>query len=114
MGSLTTLQKGKSYSFTIVNDDCDIPASPYYNASVAGWIDFNQNGVFDTNEKVLQIDNCQGPITMNGTITIPISCQSGVTCLRLVLGGGLYGDYLTPCSKFQSGETEDYLITITN
>jgi hypothetical protein len=113
-GSFTTLKKGSTYSFDIYDNDCDIPASPYYTASVGGWIDFNQNGVFDDNEKVLQVDGVTGPKHITGTITIPLNVMPGVTCLRLVLGGGLYGIYLTPCSKFQSGETEDHLVTITD
>ena len=112
LGSLSTLKKGGSYNFVLVNDNCPVPQDPYYGASVAGWIDFNKNGSFDENEKVFQIDHCMGPKTMTGNISIPDDALTGTTVLRLVLGGGLWGPYLTPCSVFSSGETEDYTVSI--
>lgn len=113
-GAFTTLQKNNTYSFSIRIDDCDIPASPYYSNSVSMWIDYNHNSVFNSDERVLITDCAQGPRDITGTFTIPSTALSGNTVLRAIVGGGLCGEQLTPCSKFQSGETEDHLIKIVD
>ena len=93
------------------------------NESVAVWIDYNQDGIFDISEYTLV-----GVIAPGGTVTenimIPLTALAGATVMRVrsfyVAPGGdpllIYED--TPdaaCSAISTGfgETEDYTINIT-
>lgn len=92
------------------------------NESVAVWIDYNQDGVFDISEYTLI-----GVIAPGGTVTeninIPGSALPGTTVMRVrsfyVASGDPYLIYEnTPnsaCSTISTGygETEDYAINIT-
>ncbi|MBS1741076.1 MAG: hypothetical protein JST88_11115, partial [Bacteroidetes bacterium] len=72
------------------------------------WIDYNQNGVFDSLEYI--------PLTTNGntgtaTFTIPLTATPGLTGLRV---RHYYGTILAQnaCSVNGSYQTEDFVITI--
>ncbi|ELS01824.1 hypothetical protein Xen7305DRAFT_00015300 [Xenococcus sp. PCC 7305] len=84
------------------------------DAELIGWIDFDQNGVFDADEasEVLTI-SASGQVTLNWT-NIPAGTQVGDTYARFRLNdnpGNL--DTNTPTEALDGGEVEDYLITIT-
>jgi chitodextrinase len=80
-----------------------------YNERWRVWIDYNQNGVFENNEKVVQ------GVTYNGgnytkSFTVPANVALGTTRMRVVMK---YGSYPNPCGNYTWGETEDYTIEIT-
>jgi hypothetical protein len=89
--------------------------------SVAVWIDFNQDGVYDISEYALVGTTTGG--TVNTTLAIPGAALAGTTSMRVRSFYVASGDPLlvyedTPnsaCSTISTGfgETEDYLITIT-
>lgn len=86
------------------------------HTSTAGavvFIDFNQNFVFDADERVLTFPNTidQGNL-VSGVITIPNSAKVGATRLRVMLGENMNGVTQNPCTNFTWGETEDYTIFI--
>ena len=100
--------KGNQYtmSVTVANPDLD---------TVAAWIDYNKNGVFDSSERVLNfpVGAITGPVT--GTFTVPQSAVTGQPMrMRVVLlyggqqnvGGSLTG----PCGTLSYGEAEDYVV----
>ncbi|MBK1898128.1 reprolysin-like metallopeptidase [Chryseobacterium paridis] len=104
--------KGSTYpiSVTIANPDVD---------TVAAWIDYNKNGVFEANERVLNFPVAQitGPVT--GSFTVPQSAVTGQPMrMRVVLlyggpdnaGGSLTG----PCGTLSYGEAEDYNVVATS
>ena len=78
---------------------------------VSVWIDYNQNGTFETTEFTsIGSSSNGGPIT--STITIPGSAMAGTTKMRV---RGKYDTELTSadaCLGYSFGETEDYTITI--
>ncbi|MFZ9760126.1 MAG: GEVED domain-containing protein [Candidatus Kapaibacteriota bacterium] len=95
---------GQTYSFTHVNN-------PSYAHNVAIWIDYNQNGTFESTERVW---GTTSPVptnfTTNGTITIPTTALPGVTRLRIrSQDGPVIND---PCASFTYTEAEDYNVSI--
>ncbi|CAM1343779.1 M4 family metallopeptidase [Tenacibaculum amylolyticum] len=84
-------------------------SSGYYPMNIAVWIDFNRNGVFEANEKVMsRFSFTTGNKTQN--IQIPETAKLGVTRMRVSLNQDLKAP--NPCGKFTVGEVEDYTIRI--
>ncbi len=77
---------------------------------VSVWIDYNQNGVFDSYE-FTSLGNANGD-TIRGFINTPTNALAGVTRMRVRLR---YSTALTDtaaCIGYTFGETEDYRINI--
>ena len=85
------------------------------NQYAAVWIDFNQNGAFETSEGVITgRTNGVGPVTIN--IPIPAGALTGNTRMR-IRGGDDYALTLSQaCGASSSawGETEDYIVNIVS
>jgi len=75
------------------------------------YIDYNDNGVFDASELVLQMGNTF-PGTITGTIPIPYSANPGTHRMRVRAEYYVYGYPADPCSQLYYGETEDYGFTV--
>lgn len=104
--------KGSTYpiSVTVANPDID---------TVAAWIDYNKNGVFESFERVLNFPVAQitGPVT--GSFTVPQSAVTGqpMRMRILLLYGGpdnAGGSLTDPCGMFSYGEAEDYNVVATS
>jgi hypothetical protein len=95
---------GQTYSFSLEQIGSLNPAQ------TAIWIDVNNNGIFEDNEKLFSTNNeTIGPI--NGELTIPYSVFSEVTVrMRVVLQGFVSPE--NPCWLTMFGEAEDYLISL--
>src|SRR5690625_3417151 len=85
------------------------------NGAVSGikvWIDWNQNGVFESNELVYQSTSGSSSSlnTYNTTVVVPVTAVLGTTRMR----GRNYnsGTSLEPCNSLSYGETEDYAVTV--
>ena len=74
----------------------------------AVWIDFNQNGSFDNNERIMTNASSQQG-NRSTSFSIPHSAKSGKTRMRVAMR---YNREPNPCGSFSSGEVEDYSITI--
>jgi hypothetical protein len=76
-----------------------------------GWIDFNQNGVFDASERLVTNngDPCGGG-TQNINVNVPAGTTPGDTFARFRLQNS-FGT-LAPTGTVQTGEVEDYKVTI--
>jgi hypothetical protein len=98
-GTTTSIVVDSTYSITIKSN---------LNMCYGLWIDFNQNGVFtDAGEHLFSIGS---PTTIaTKSITVPSSALQGQTRMRIRGAGGNPTD---PCTKYLTGETEDYTITI--
>ena len=79
------------------------------------WIDYNDDGVFETSEELLTTP--YGPITVNnpttfgGTITIPSTVNPGNFRLRVRI---VYEQSnFDACTEYQYGEVQDYTCSIT-
>ncbi len=113
-GNLTTATLGTTIPFSIMVDDCDVPAAPYYSFGASIWIDFNHNGSFeDAGEQVfIESTSALSPRTITGNILIPCTALTGQTRMRVTAAEGLSGVTITPCLQYGFGETEDYLINL--
>ncbi|HPB24550.1 MAG TPA: GEVED domain-containing protein, partial [Bacteroidales bacterium] len=109
---LTALGQGASYSFTILEDECD--GAYYYSNGCAIWIDYNHDGDFTDAGEQVYVENTttQGPRTITGTFTVPVGGFSGVTGMRIIVAESNSGSSLQPCMTYGYGETEDYRIRI--
>jgi hypothetical protein len=101
-----TLQRGLSYCLV----------TKIYNSSdVSVWFDWNKNGVFEASE---WIPITRGGSTIHNSIisfTVPANATLGLIGMRIRSrvpnnGNGQYD----ACTRFESGQTQDYFITITS
>ncbi|MBS1549109.1 MAG: hypothetical protein JSS94_04490, partial [Bacteroidetes bacterium] len=103
--TVAPIQVGQSTSFSYSIGTLNTSTYGY-----AMWIDYNQNGTFETTEQVLTTSAyTAGPKT--GTVTIPATATLGTTRLR-VMDAFTPNNPSNPCVGTGSGEFEDYLITI--
>ena len=103
------LEAGSSYIASLTS------GSGSGNHGAAIWIDYNNNLVFDADEKVAFIGNT---IANSSTVefpefTVPLTVQPGIYRLRVQYHSGKTGADLNPCSATStSSETEDYAVQI--
>ena len=97
-----------TYTFTLGSDGNGNPAQ------FAMWIDYNQNGIFETTEFTFLAPSVPSPGTQTVTFTVPASAPSGITRLRLRSNWQDSPPITSTdaCSALDYGETEDYIITI--
>lgn len=109
----TTLQAGSTYGCTVY--------AGQYSEGYAAWIDYNDDGVFSTSER---IGFSAGQVTGSGqvgvlgssaTFPITLACNPplGQHRLRVRAMFALNGSAVTPCANNAYGEIEDYTITIS-
>jgi len=85
-------------------------AGSAYSEGVRVWIDFNRDGVFDTNELVLTAAPNITP-TVSGTFTVPTSAvQNKMLKMRVALR---YNASPNACGSYPYGEVEDYNVLVT-
>ena len=101
----STFAQGGSYTATI-------NTSGTYSLTCQSWIDFNNNGTFESSESVGGISS----YTDSGTfsITIPASAPTGTFRLRIeeVYGAASYPS-VAPCpTSYYYGEVRDYTVNI--
>ncbi len=110
----TTLQAGNSYNCTVY--------AGQYGEGYALWIDYNDDGVFSTNEKignttaVVAGSGTAGVIGSSRIIPLLISCTApaGPHRMRVRCVYNMAGPTIDPCIYHSNyGEAEDYTITIS-
>ena len=72
------------------------------------WIDWNQNGTFDSNE-LMSSNSSNSSATLTATFTVPATALLGNTRMRVTMK---YNAAPTACETFSYGEVEDYTITV--
>ena len=108
---LITLVKGSTNNTLSVTKAWADP-NDKYDESVAAWIDFNQNGVFDDAEQIMATDPDQlTPVSV--TFTVPSDAVLGTTRLRVLMTDPSYSSIQT-CGELEYGEVEDYKVNITS
>jgi len=70
------------------------------------WVDWNQNGVFDNNEREIQK---RTKTSFLGDIEAPADAKLGLTFMRVSMK---FPGYPTPCAIFDEGEVEDYTVMV--
>lgn len=82
----------------------------YYPQGFAMWLDANQNGIFENEEKLFNTTGASS--NASGNITIPANTLQGLTRLRIRT---TYNATPTdPCISYFTGEAEDHYVFITN
>jgi hypothetical protein len=85
-----------------------------FGNGLGAWIDFNHNGSFDDAGEFFLITNgAFESETYSASITIPATADTGKTILRVRTYYGNDIDSSMSCTAFSYGETEDYVISIT-
>ncbi|MBJ7438020.1 MAG: DUF11 domain-containing protein [Sphingopyxis sp.] len=93
---------GRSYNISIACSG---------NASVRGWIDFDRNGVFDSDERSASV-NCNGTSAALNWV-VPADIQPGQSYLR-VRTAVEASEIADPVGVADSGEVEDYALEISD
>jgi len=86
-------------------------ANSNFNESITAWIDFNGDGIFSPNEKIMATPfNKNNPEIVS--FNVPADAIIGtMTRMRVVLKDSASTE--TPCASFTYGEVEDYGVIIT-
>jgi PKD repeat protein len=102
----TNLMAGSEYTITLI-------AGTFEDSNIISvWIDYNQNGIFESLEKLGTVELLASPVIGNITFTVPIDANVGMTRMRV---REVFDEAdLDPCIEYGYGETEDYNINITN
>lgn len=112
-----SISAGQTYTLTTTH-------SNDFNNEVAIWIDYDKNGIFDSNEySYVGSSAGSGIYDISGSVSIPVNAPLGNTRMRVRVG--YYADWQSnqACDApsggaFRAlpfsydGETEDYLVTI--
>ncbi|WP_250437350.1 M14 family zinc carboxypeptidase [Hanstruepera flava] len=84
-----------------------------YSEAISAWIDFNQNGTFESGEKIFESPS-SNTATVTGNFSVPVNAALGNTRMRVILkyynGNGQTAD--DACETFTYGEVEDYTVNI--
>ena len=98
----------------------NVATGAWGSQGMAAWIDYNDDGIFSTTERIgatpTQIGTgyTPGAVNATGSFTITLACAPpvGLHRLRVRTVYANNGVTLSPCTNYQWGETEDYMITI--
>lgn len=98
-----SLTGGASYTISIINGG--------YVGSLAAWIDYNQDGVFDATEKLGEATGVVAFDTANITFNVPVSVLTTTTVMRV---REVYNvTNMDPCLEYSFGQAEDYVVELT-
>ena len=109
LGNVFNLSQGGEYTVMMQT------ASTTYNTAAGAWIDYNQDGTFQSSEYIGTNTTGSSAPTFYNTFTVPCNAKPGQTILRFRCGynsavGSGYG-----CGTVLNnyGETMDYIVTIS-
>jgi hypothetical protein len=99
--------RGSTIDFSI----CYASSGAAYQSGAAIYIDYNNNGLWETGEMVWTAP-AQFTGTQTGSFTIPCNALTGSTRMRVVLIEATNLTLANACGTFTWGETEDYTLNI--
>lgn len=103
---IRNFSKGQIQHFTIYPGHA---GPPFIQASI--WIDFNKNGIFETQDRVFMTRDSVAGGEISGSFTISDTVVSQLnTRMRIILT--MEEKASASCGPYTAGETEDYLINI--
>ena len=108
LSGITDLYEDSTYNFSLSHI---ILRGTHGDARATIYIDYNANGVYDSNE--MAYTGISGATTwrMSGSVSIPRGVTLGTaTGLRVIIGNDATGVVPDPCGTYVSGETEDFLV----
>ena len=107
VGSATaSLSAGQTYSVSIRQTG---------NNYSSLWIDYNHNGIFEASEWTRLSINSVTNGLQTFTLNVPLTAYNGLTGMRVRSRNSSFPITSSQaCTNFSSGETEDFMITITD
>ncbi len=100
---ITSLTIGASDSIKIYFGNSQL------NDTVAGWIDWNQDGDFEDTEEEVFLTVVQSAMA-SAVVNVPDNATLGFTRMRI--RNKHDGDPISPCGNIASGEVEDYAVEV--
>ena len=101
------LERGKIYPLNLTLGTC----GNNFNKAAKVFIDWNGNGVFETNELVATSNIINGTATFNSNITVPGTVVPGnYSLMRVVLSETNDVSTIQACGTYAKGETQDYRV----
>jgi len=101
------LEQGKTYPFSITLGTC----GANFNKAAKIYVDWNGNGVFDSNELVATTAIINGTGVYSTNIKVPGTVIPGnYSLLRVVLAETSDTSTIKPCGNYAKGETQDYRV----
>lgn len=97
------LTEGSTYPISISTEG--------YAQHVAAWVDFNDDGVFQSTELIFYHVGSKSSELHSGSFKVPAGCVTG-TNLRMRIKADLYS-VTSPCSDVEEGQTEDYTVVVS-
>ena len=92
-------------------------AGTQYNEAVSAWIDYNQDGLFTSDEKILEAGATVNPQTVTDTFSVPVTAKTGNTVMRVIMkyynNANTGTNQTDPCETFTYGEVEDYTVNVS-
>ena len=104
-----TLQAGTSYGIQITYGS-------FASQHCAVWIDFNENGVFETPGERVGFTTAASTSSFETaafTLSLPCNPTPGVKRMRVRNVYFTAGNTIDPCANYGYGETEDYNVTVS-
>jgi hypothetical protein len=74
------------------------------------WVDLNNNGTFETSERLYQMASINTASTFSGSLAIPVSTTATRVAMRIVAAFNTIPS--DPCGSYSYGETEDYFLVV--
>jgi len=108
-----TLMPSSTYTITV-------STGAWGSQGLAAWIDYNDDGFFTSTERIgatpTQIGTgyTPGAVNATGSFNVTLACNPpvGLHRLRVRTVYATNGVLINPCTNYQWGETEDYMVTI--
>ncbi|WP_444997430.1 PKD domain-containing protein [Aliikangiella sp. IMCC44359] len=97
----------KTVALKVGDNPASLTSDGGYSEHWTVWIDFNGNGIFDSDEKALT--NLSGKGEVNGNISVPSSANGVTTKMRVSM---TYRTQTSACGNLGDSEAEDYTVTI--
>lgn len=95
-----------------INTNYTITIHTISDISVTGWIDYDQDHIFEDNERILSYTAPNADNYENIVFTVPENAKPGANRLRLRSDWLESPDEITPCEEHYDGETEEYSVNI--
>lgn len=109
-GQTTNLLRNGTYTISLTPGFTSGTFNEYFMA----WIDYNQNGTFESPSERIYTSGAGVSTAVTGTFTVPATASFGPTRMRVTMKFYGVGDMTAPtaCMNFNYGEVEDYCINI--
>lgn len=102
----TTINQATTYPISVTNGTGSA-------AIISVWIDYNQNGTYESSEWVQVATNATASSTSTVNVVVPSNATLGQTGMRVRSRAvGSPNGATDACTDFFSGEVEDYVVTI--